>query len=159
MPGMKRRWIIRLCFILPIVLCLLAWAWSTQHSTEITYSRPAKNTAATCGLLWGEIYVRRVDGLSIGGEGWSVSDYAAPFHFMHTYLIGPSATSFLGFSYERGRHATGSAEERLLCVPIWFPILVFSALLIPVWRKTRPARAARSFPVEASEKSPGDNPA
>ena len=53
-------------------------------------------------------------------------------------------TDFLWFSFSRVGY-----DEFELAVPYWFLILIFSAVLFFVWRKTRPKLNPKmAFPVE-----------
>ena len=53
--------------------------------------------------------------------------------------------NFLGFRYFHISDWTGNWH--VLKAPWWFLILVFSAILYVVWRKTRPRGTGRAFPV------------
>jgi len=133
---MKRRWVIRLIFILPILLCLGGWGWSFTHNGRIEMGRGG--IWGSCGTIWGSVTIQ-------------YDHYAPPiglqcdvYRESEAHLLLHPDIGFLGFGYSGppyGPHA--------LFMPYWFLILVFSSVLFIVWRRTRPkVNPATAFPVE-----------
>ena len=137
---MKRRWLIRILFLLPIVLCAAGWAWSGTHVGEIGYTRGAGCAVGTNGGVIGIAF-----GSIMGGpNGWDgrVSGHSA--HYFPPFEWG----TFLGFGFEHGR----GPEVYIVFMPYALPLFVFSIVLIIVWRMTRVREPARAFPVEFATK-------
>jgi hypothetical protein len=149
---MLRRWIIRAVFMLPILLCVGGWAVSTKYSAQINYSYGGYRTG--CGMLGGVVNLDR--GVWPNSEvGWSYDGFPVKFR-----LIEPShlkAPAFLGFKYDHidGPFIGEPFELKIVFVPFWFLIVVFSAALLVVWRKTRPKiNPKMAFPVEVTKGLP-----
>ena len=138
---MKRRWFIRICFMLPILLCVVGWVWGATRFAHIMYVHSGHWVA--CGPSSGFVNVafgqnpRKSDGWE-----WSVIPQSARF--------GPGGTPyFLGFSF---RHILASDMYMYMFgVPYWFLLIIFSAVLFVVWRKTGKPKPGRAFPVEPSQ--------
>ncbi len=140
---MLRRWIIRIIFMLPILLCVGGWGWSAKHDGRLEYHRHGHWFGG--GTLWGFVCVNYGPPSlgEIASDGWICRIYPrTEVHFWPRLFT--DHFSFLGFGYYSGFSIT------TIEVPYWFLILVFSALLFVVWRKTRPPVKGRAFPVELS---------
>ena len=137
---MLRRWIIRSFFVVPILLCLCAWGWSRSHRVYIAYCHHDRFVA--CVSLWGTVDVRwgTITGQS---DGWVCQ--TTPEAYVHFWPVD-FVDTFFGFSYLL--ESTTPSTLTLLQAPWWFLIIVFSAILYVVWRKTRPRGTGREFPVE-----------
>ncbi len=140
--------------MVPILLCLGAWGWSRSHRTGIEYGHHDRfagcvSVWGTVDVQWGTTYRPLPDGL------WC---YASPEPISHFWPVDSMFDSILGFAYSHT--STRLDTYYLLGVPWWFLILVFSAILYLVWRKTRPRRTGRAFPVEltAPRSEPTDAP-
>ena len=148
---MKRRWFIRCCFMLPIMLCVGGWGWSALYWSGIDYNNNG------CGfdfyLTNGTVQMSFArSGQNSFRNGWSVE--AIP----QDACFWPSDNTlyhyFLGFSFNHNVDRPNKADWIYdLCVPFWFLILVLSAVLFFVWRKTRLPVKGRAFPVEVSNPS------
>ena len=134
---MNRRWLIRILFMLPILLCAATWLWSGTHKGQISYTHG--------GVGGGFGTSRGVLGMAFGTatrlpDGW---DGRAGRH-SPKYFPRYEPGSFLGFAAEYDRDST----TFVVYMPCAFPLVVFSGLLFSVWRKTRPkANPNSAFPV------------
>ncbi len=149
---MLKRRIIRGIFMVPILLCLVGWGWSAGHYAEICYS--TKTAGLICFAQSGTVGLEGGAGRR-GSLGVSTFSEALPEgRSWPPIRVGTSDTdygdhSYAGFSFEY----THTADDwDIWCgVPFWFLIIVFSAVLFFVWRKTRGGvRAAAAFPVEVA---------
>ena len=146
---MKRRWFIRICFMLPVLLCVVGWGWSTRYQPHLSYCH-AGNTY-TCSVVRGLVLLSRArvgltmtDGsIAFPEDGWKCFTASTS-----------SPTSPLGFKWMHFRTVIGdtSIDARQVGVPLWFLILPFSALFCFVWRKTGKLKPGRAFPVEIAVK-------
>ena len=136
-----KRWLIRSVFMLPLLLCVVGWGWSGSQRTWIDYC--PHDRVVDCDSLWGVVGVQW--GTLTGQPDWWVygTTETSNAQFWPTYR---SVDSFLGFRYFHARTTTRSTTR--LQAPLWFLIIVFSAILYVVWRKTRPRGTGRAFPVE-----------
>ena len=130
--------------MVPILLCLGAWGWSRSHWTRIGYCHHQRFVGCasrweTVGVWWGTEMGQP--------EGWVCSTVSQD---------SPHLWSFLGFRYLHERDTTHTSTR--LIAPWWFLIVVFSAILYVVWRKTQPRGTGRAFPVEltAPQSEPTD---
>ena len=141
--AMKRRWIIRVIFMLPILLCVVGWVWSSTHNGVIDFSRDGRGIelASSYGAVTGV--------LDLDAEKWHDGWYRTvrPIPGVHFWPEGTfGLRSFLGLTYFSNK----AGSNFYIDVPYWFLILIFSAPLFFVWRKTRPLVKGRAFPVEAT---------
>ena len=140
---MRRRGLIRGLFLLPLLLCVGGWAWSVTHGSTITYCQG--DHFGGCESSWGliTVYLGRGTGMP---RGWVCQDNPAPapnFWPRDT----PDSHAFIGFGLGRMLYEPGTVYW--LSMPYWFLIVVFSAVLFFVWRKTRPKiNPQMAFPVE-----------
>ena len=143
---MRRRWIIRAVFMLPILLCVGGWVSSSYRFSCIRYSNGGHTVQIRS---WGrcvELDIGRDSGLPNGfacrvislsyGDIWIWPDQ------------GPKMHSFLGFSF--GSAGLAPVQLYELYVPYWFLIAISSAVLFLVWRNTRSRGSLRAFPVEVA---------
>ena len=145
-----RRWFIRSCFMLPILLCVGGWGWSGTHYSFIKYSHDgiSKQLASSSGVVTvnfeGERGSRPLfeepDGWECGvtpvapAQFWPKVDPALHLHSLFGFSIGgPFLFVRSGYEYS---------------IPYWFLILVFSLTLFYAWRKTGPQKRPTGFPVE-----------
>ena len=147
MPYMFRRWFIRLLVLLPIVLCIIGWGWSSTHTGWIRYSYGTNTFNANwigCGTRKGFIFFQNgIDSPVRFRAGWhcgAESDKATESSFV------PS-TGFYGFDHSVSLHT------QFLFLPYWFLVLIFSGLLWLIWRRTRPKPKGGAFPVEVQRKA------
>ena len=139
---MKRRWLIRSIFMLPILLCIVGWCWSAGHGGWIGYYHGAEFVG--CETFWGVVRL----GTSGPGPGCCCGVDSAP---EICFLLPNDPQTFLGFGY------FFISPERHVYVPYWFLILAFSAILFFVWRKTRTKPQGGAFPVEVAAKPSGSS--
>ena len=132
---MKRRWLFRSFFILPILLCIIGWWWSVAHGCRFGCSYVGYYVGL--GTEWGSVALI-YDSSDQGPPDWTLEmPPLSAAHFIHP-------RSFLGFSYR-----TPNPTRRAIVVPYWFLMLVFSGILWFVGRKTRPKpNPATAFPIE-----------
>ena len=148
---MLKRWIIRGLFMLPILLCVYAWAVSTRHTFSITCWQ--ENSTRTCGLCEGMVYLERDYDVGLPEVRWSFDvDGRGAGYFVRGNLSRISPSCFLGFARAHMRVHFEASESfdamNMVSAPLWFFLLCFSALLFLVWRKTRPKIDPRTaFPV------------
>jgi hypothetical protein len=143
---MSRPWLIRSLFTLPLLLCLAGWAWSARDFAYITY----RNDVGLLGCASSSGVVAVALGWdSMMPAGWHCE--VSPQDHPHAWpKYDPNFDfSFLGFGL--AHNMAMATHGYLLCAPYWFLLLVFSALLLLVWRKTRPAKPGGAFPVETGD--------
>jgi hypothetical protein len=135
---MVKRWIIRGLFMLPLLIVVVGWGWSSRHSGSIEYAHHGQYVR--CGTEWGGVFI--VSGnRTRNTDGWEFST----IRLRSFDLLPPRFTVvyyFLGF----GLHSPIGTAEKLL-VPYWFLLLLIGTILFLVWRKTRPT-IHRAFQVE-----------
>ena len=143
---MKRRWIIRVLFMLPILLCLSGWGWSGTHKGSLFYihERNECGFSTSEGVVRLEIYMDRTFlSPETRWESYSSQQRA-------NYFFPSDPPSYLGFYIDHTEWAWGN--EYSLAIPCWFLILIFSVVLFLVWRKNRPELNPKtSFPVESEQ--------
>ena len=137
--------------MVPILLCLGTWGWSRSHDMWIKYCHHERFVA--CRLLSGNVDVGWGT-LSGEADGWEWETW--PGIYARFWPFHPRVNYFGGFVYFHESITTNTLH--LLQAPWWFLILVFSAILYVVWRKTRPRGTGRAFPVEltAPQSEPTD---
>jgi hypothetical protein len=143
---MKRRWIIRNFFIGLLLLCVGGWVWSAAHYSWITFYHGGKNLDFSS--KWG--VVRVVWSENVGTENdWACGNSTTDI--THFWPTGASDTP--SFYYE---HVV-EYHYRYVNVPHWFLILLSSAVLFVVWRKTRLPVNGHAFPVGDGTANGGTN--
>ena len=138
---MFRRWLLRILFLLPILLCLLGWTISGRYCCVLTYNPDAQNNygVATSG---GQVLLFCDHGRWLRGWSYFASPQSLNFFIP---ILSPDYRRYFGFGTYFGADESGFAG------PYWFLILFFSAPLYFVWRKTRPQPNPRTaFPVEVA---------
>ena len=138
---MKRRWFIRICFMLPILLCVGGWIWSATHLGIISIGHAGhwvewQASQGGLSVTWGT-GEGRFNGWYCGG-----GDRAYEAHYWPTN----SSRYYLGFLYGYYAKKDGSSVSYLE-VPFWFLIIVTSAILYLAWRKTAQPKSPPAFPV------------
>ena len=148
---LSRRVILRTVFLLPILLCLAGWLWSSTNSTGVCYGDGDR--AVYLGTEVGIVRVEEAAGFARLGWWWG-NDPLNPPQFWPP-MTARTHTWFLGFSYRyddfmlpRPGHFRGFA------IPYWFPLVVSGSVFAWVWRKTRRKPAPSAFPVEVAAPSP-----
>ena len=146
---MIRRWIIRCCFILPILLCVAGWAWSVTHDSWVECHGYGETwdtfTAIICGTRAGCVYAQQWGG-SRGSVGeWDAATEEIPFEMVPAG--SPRKPLFLGFGLGPDREV----DLWYLRIPYWFLVVTFSTVLFLVWRKTKPPATTPAFPVEVGK--------
>ena len=136
---MKRRWLIRSVFILPILLCVGGWVWSGFYGRAVGYYRAGHGV--WCATEWGVVSV------GVGPDrgmpdGWRYLVDPLP-HFLFWPTNEPE--SFLGFRLPPHGFSPGWYG---VAVPYWFLIILFALVLVFVWRKTGKKKPDHGFPVE-----------
>src|ERR1035437_8125782 len=142
---MVRRWIIRIVFMMPILLCVGGWGWSGMYHSSASYSHDGHWVG--CGSGWGVVTVS-LGRWSGTPDGWECDDAYKQDDFILEPPDTPDSHYFLGF--RRLNHGLETpAYWYDFTVPYWFLIAMFSAVLFLVWRKTRPKiYRGGAFPVE-----------
>ena len=143
---MKRRWIIRSIFMLPILLCLIGWGWSGWYVCSVSYLQQDGRCDACnsgSGLITVEGFISGDDTLPTGWKCKITPDEGSGWFWQQDGVHG-----FLGFFYVNNFDGPEPLLYRL-DIPYWFLVLYFSILLVLVYRKTRPKpNPATAFPVE-----------
>jgi len=141
--------------MLPILLCVVGWGWSSVHFGRLTHAHAGAAVEFT--TYSGSFDVRWGD--TERYEGWRCATVPIEFEFVPSdfwtcdFQRFSSANfyqfSYLGFYSQMIGGGAYPYPMRVLGVPYWFLIVVFSALLYVVWRKTRSkANPKSAFPVE-----------
>ena len=144
---MKRRWLIRTIFMLPILLCIVGWGWSTTQEGWITYN--CADHRVICYTSWGTVGVE-----TSSNHTWTMRDgWQCEVMALDKIRLLPT-NGFLGFDYCYGE-SRSEIYRNYIEVSYWFLIVVFSLALLYVWRKTRPKpNPATAFPVETDIMKP-----
>jgi len=143
---MPNRCLIRSLFILPVLLCLAAWGWTGWYEAALDYMNGAG--WITLDTAHGAVTLKRQ--MSVSSDGYNAAVFRTP-----SVRFWPEADAddlcFLGFRWvhESIVYGDGTAHPYYsLTIPYWFPLLVFSLLLLGAWRKTRHRPdPATAFPV------------
>ena len=140
---MLRRWVIRVFFMVPIVLCAVGWVWGAMLSGAVCYAHSERfvYVAPTEGRILVALGVDPIE-----HDGWRSS-----FEYLsRAYFWPPIDNDYyhyhLGFTF--GPREKVSGNWRAFAVPYWFLILLSSGVFWWVWRKTRAVTARGAFPVE-----------
>ena len=143
---MPRRWIIRATFLLPILLCLAGWLWSSTHEMGVAYGYEDRNV-----YLWtraGALNFQLTVGVSASGWLWLNEPLNSPEFWPSK--TASYATSFLGFSYLWSDWSQ-RPYARFFAVPYWFLLVVSGGVFACVWRKTRRKPDSKTaFPIEVA---------
>ena len=144
---MRRRWILRILLLLPILLCLAGWAASVNHILSLRYRHAGYfgNVSTEWGVLlfeWGQF--------NGGVEGWRGSIDSISPRVLYLPERGPQDFSLLGFHYYHRRYVILPYDLNFvgISIPYWFLLLVFGFAFFLAWRKTRPLGNPKAFPVE-----------
>ncbi len=141
------RWVIHGVFIFLILLCAGGWVESYGHVDYFgwcrdRYAYDISSRAGSMTLLYSVTLAYITDARDPVGWRWD----RAPIMPENRSLFRQDPRVFCGFGYG---HAEGAlSDERWVAVPYYFLILVFSGVLLIVWRKTRPRKVGGAFPVE-----------
>jgi hypothetical protein len=139
---MRRRWIIRGLFMLPVLLCVGGWGWSTTFSCWVTYSHHLQIFG--CRSMGGAVGVYSLKTFFITPDGWLI----ATRHEERACFWPPQN---LGFHIGRSESSAGICHQ--IVIPYWFLILVFSVVLLFLWPKIQPTTdPATAFPVQTGER-------
>jgi len=142
-----RRWTIRSIFVLPVLFCAVGWLVSAHYFITVSYFPRGQ------GVLFGTysgiayLWFRPSNGVS---HGWHIS---CSRNAGWTYWPPKDLNLFLGFGhfYEKGDPFWGTM--RSYTFPYLLPLVIFSAFLFFVWRRTRPKLSpATAFPVGGAER-------
>ncbi len=147
---MVKRWNIRGVFMLPVLLCLMAWAWSYGHGDAVTFATDQRlRTAVSEG---GSLRLLSCPPWLMGGSapGWHFYDSAVPAGQRRILVHGADylVPLYLGFAWQRFPSTPASRSAWYLAIPYYLPLAVFSLLLVFAWRCTRPRPPLPAFPVE-----------
>ena len=134
---MKKRWLIRSLFLLPLLCVVAVWVGSCFGRIDVEMAVGSR-------------------GLGLSSVQGLLSVQELPFRISRSHL-----------DFKRGAnadlwwrdHPTGLHIGRIfdipgslvLIFPLWLPTLLLLGLLWFVWRKTRTKVAGRAFPVEPKE--------
>ena len=143
---MKRRWFIRICFMLPILLCVGGWLWSSTHLTIVGYGHGDRE--AYLGTRAGTLQFAWLMGYASPGWESTNEPLNSPEFWPSKEAWG--GASFLGFVYRHIDHPPHFI--RIFAVPYWFLIVVCGGVFTWVCRKTGKPKAGRAFPVELAAK-------
>jgi hypothetical protein len=142
--AMSRRQLLRHIFILAILLCLIGWGWSLFYRIEFQLAN--QNRMTSFGAMSGGLYFAK------GRTRVDFSDNHSPPKYEYYLLKRPlpfrllPGGQLLGFACQWG-------GTKILKIPYWFLILLFSIPLYFLRPGTRPKKEA-AFPVIMNRKSP-----
>jgi len=152
---MLQRWLIRSVFLLPILLCVVAWTWSARHDTGLGYGGASSFTFLHTRS--GAVYLGRISSNDPSwlrpptGWRWATPGWPQAWVFC---VVGPrNSWSCLGFACQHDpvREKLGNGtflwHVTVLAVPYWSLLLLAGFLLLFIWRKTRPRKTYGAFPV------------
>ena|ERR1035437_4023277 len=141
-----KRWIIRSLFVGLLLLFVGGWVESYQYEFGITY---VKETSWTLEGKLGRINLKWYDGnWDFWDKGWFFGFCPAEERIgFREYILSDNRHDFLGFVMQ------GVEGEKWAGIPFWFPTTLSAALLMLVWRQTRPPVKGRAFPVEVAKPS------
>jgi len=164
---MVKRWLLRILFLLPILLVAAGWIESYGHQDACDYITPEHDyyvdSIGGCVHVGYFTAATIFDPASLGWHHFRVPlpktdrDPLARWNWLRDTLL-PSQRQillrrpdvFLGFGYAHWN--LGDYDQRLVSIPYYFPLLLFSVLLVIVWRKTRARRVGGAFPVDMKTK-------
>ena len=141
---MVKRWLIRGVFMLPILLCAGGWVESYGHWDQLSYQGSRGGAFSSVGGVVSVGYIA-IDAQS---SGWQFSRASLPP--ISRRILDRRNGLFLGFAY--GHSAAVDYEAYWAYIPYYFPLLLFSGVLLIVWRKTRARQAGGAFPVDMKTK-------
>ena len=141
---MFNRWLIRCLFMLPVVLCGLAWVSSYSYSVFVD----AEPKAALRPV--GGYYYLQFRDLSLCRGSLEIRNYRSSLSDKDY----PATPRHLALSVELGRLGgflnSCTFEWR---IPMWLPTLVAAGALVLIWRPGRPKpNPATAFPVEVTKR-------
>ncbi len=157
--GMVWRWLIRGVFFLLIFLILLCaggWVESYGHRDTVRYITPDRHrqyfVSSVCGSLGaGQLSTARGPYES---AGYFTGHFTGPEPFEHETLapgirqwLATGDGYFCGFLFLHDKSYV-IVDARMVAIPYYFLILLFSGVLLIVWRKTRERKPGGLFPVE-----------
>ena len=145
---MFRHWLMRFCFILPLLLCVGGWWWSGTRYGHLEFAHNNHRVQLETG--WGVIDVNFVQftGAIHLTDGWQMGIW--PQDEAHFWTLG-TEHYFMGFGFIRYA-GERDAFGYMFAMPYWFLFVVFSAILFFVWRKTGEPKPGRAFPVEMANR-------
>ena len=147
MPPMFRRWLIRCCFMLPVILCVFGWICSGMHWHRIAYWHDGYEIGCTSESGAIDVTVGWAGDVK---DGWETSSSSQDANF---WPSDSYYSYFLGFGYASGRVWYPQTNWHGFAIPYWFLIFLFSAIFFLAWRKTRPAPNPKTaFPVEFEQR-------
>ena len=140
---MKRR-IILSFFIGLLLLFVGEWVGSYKCWLEIDFQY---SNQWNVGCFRGKVNLLWIDKLSfihsLYKQGVYVHAGPAP-----ALIDGEAYSSYYGAFHYMGFSIMNEDAVKYFAVPFWFPTTLSAALLLLVWRKTRPMGKGRAFPVE-----------
>ena len=144
---MFRRWFIRICFMLPILVCVGGWGWSSTHVTGVAYGNGHAGVAFGTGA--GTLRIVWIGGLAT--PGWRlINEPLNPPEFWPAKSASDDP-QFLGFYYRYFKQSP-DLHFYFFFVPYWALIVVCGGVFAWVWRKTGKPKPGRAFPVELAAK-------
>ena len=136
--------------MLPILLCLGGWGWSSTHISDLTYHFHGDRAWDVCA---GDGAIDFGYGWASFGRGWEYQDIRYdemdPFYKMNWQHMLIGRGEWAGFSYSDISEMGGNGMEELITVPYWSLFVFFTVAFCIVCRKTRgKVRGPSAFPVE-----------
>ena len=154
---MHQRWLIRTCFLIPVILFASLWLMSIQNNARISYMHVGyeKNLGTFWGVIWfgwgQDVSFRPV---VLPPDSWQMTNMPMASHILSSEFM--ESKPYLGFAYNyRESPSRGHVYEyRALAIPIWFPLSMATASFLLVFRKTRPKPNPKTaFPIEPTNPS------
>jgi hypothetical protein len=130
---MGNRWLIRGSFMLPVLLCVVAWGWSYPFRERIAYAGASGVQEWAIELGDGGLFLGRSWGCT-EVPGWSYEHLGKDPFASDIYGAG---FCLFGFQFFRSP-VPPSGIGSFLIIPFWFPTVLSVMLLFFVWRRTKP---------------------
>jgi hypothetical protein len=137
---MQWRWIIRLCFILPVLVSAAGWLLSAKYYGFVRID--------CSGRLAGFFTEPGVTAWGCGSPGATHFGVERGLISRSEWQFWPEyPRGFLGFRLDH--ESIGLINVYWVEIPYWFWIMFWGVVLGLAWRRTRRKNAPASFPVEA----------
>ena len=134
---MVKRWVIRGVFMLPILLCACGWVESSGHYDAVFWVRGRGCVFISDEGIVSLVYVRAE--LPFEGWCWQHTDVST-----EQRLLPEDPAQYGGFGY--GHEGSSTTEMCWVSIHYYFPLFLFSVLLVDVWGKTRARQVGAGVP-------------
>ena len=145
---MKKRWLIRSLFLLPLV-CVVA-AWVGSYFATFSFDKWFEGRERHMGAVQGLIHLEE-------GSNDGLPDTPLQIHVYSGKKITDSVAIGAKFGFYAGKFPF-TRDSFMIVFPLWLPTLLLAAVNWIVWRKTRAKPIGKAFPVEPTS-AQGEPPA